>query len=407
MNERKKIVVIADDFTGAAEIGGIGLRHGLRVAIETEPVYNTDIDLCVIATDTRSMNSIDAAKYISEITKKIAKHKPYLIYKKIDSVLRGNIAEELESQMSILGQERSVIIAANPIFNRIIKNGKYYINNTPLNETRFSDDAQYPISSNDIHQILTPSVRYPVISQKPDDSLPEKGLIMGDVESLDDLHKWTLKYNNNTLFAGASGFFNSLLISQQLSKQKGKSHIVPFGEKALFVLGSSFPKNQTILERMVSNGHFHSNMPNEIYQHADYSNKAFDNWVNEVLTSLSNNKKVIVSSIHTGSNDPGIFLKIKRIMAELVKRVMDKTKLDEILIEGGSTTSEILNRLDIKRLIPIQEIDTGVIRMEVDGYKDFCLTTKPGSYFWPEKVWLEEKIKELNNENIANIHFHE
>jgi uncharacterized protein YgbK (DUF1537 family) len=407
MKERKKIVVIADDFTGAAEIGGIGLRHGLRVAIETEPVYKTDIDLCVIATDTRSMNSTDAAKFISEITRKISKHKPYLIYKKIDSVLRGNIAEELESQMNVLGQERSVIIAANPIFNRIIKNGKYYIDEIPLNETHFSDDAQYPISSNDIHQILNPSVRYPVISQKSGDDLPEKGLILGDVENLDDLHKWTLKYNNNTLFAGASGFFNSLLISQQLSKQKGKSYIVPFGEKALFVLGSSFPKNHSLLEKMITNGHYHSNMPKEIYQNADYSNNTFDNWVNDVLSGLKREKKVIVSSIHSGSNDPGIFIKIKRIMAELVKRVMDETSLDEILIEGGSTTSEILNRLKIKRLIPIQEIDTGVIRMEVDGYKDLCLTTKPGSYFWPEKVWLKEKIKQLNNENLANIHFHE
>ena len=29
------IVVIADDFTGAAEIGGIGLKYGLKVVIET------------------------------------------------------------------------------------------------------------------------------------------------------------------------------------------------------------------------------------------------------------------------------------------------------------------------------------------------------------------------------------
>ena len=54
------IAVIADDFTGAAEIGGIGLRHGMRVVIETEPVPNGQVDLLVIATDSRSKNQQDA-----------------------------------------------------------------------------------------------------------------------------------------------------------------------------------------------------------------------------------------------------------------------------------------------------------------------------------------------------------
>ncbi len=407
MSENKKIVVIADDFTGAAEIGGIGLRHGLKVAIETEPIQNDDIDLCVIATDTRSMPGKEAARYIAEITRKAMKFKPYLIYKKMDSVLRGNISEELESQMNVLGLERSVIIAANPVFNRIIKNGKYYIDDIPLNKTCFSVDSQYPINSNDIYEILKPSLNYPITNQKPTDRLPEKGMIMGDVENLDDLRKWTLKYNNNTLFAGASGFFNSLLISLGLSSQKIKSGIIPFGEKALFVLGSSYPKDTDLLEKMIKNGHYHSNMPVEIYQNNSNVDEIFEDWVNDIISGLQKYNKVIVSSIHSGSEDPGIFLRIKQVMAELVKRVSKVVKLDEILIEGGSTTSAILSNLQINRLNPVQEIDTGVIRMQVDGHKGLCLTTKPGSYFWPEKVWLKEKIEELNNENFANIHTHE
>jgi uncharacterized protein YgbK (DUF1537 family) len=44
------IAVIADDFTGAAEIGGIGLNHGLRVLIETKVKAVSGIDLLIIAT---------------------------------------------------------------------------------------------------------------------------------------------------------------------------------------------------------------------------------------------------------------------------------------------------------------------------------------------------------------------
>jgi D-threonate/D-erythronate kinase len=407
MNKRKKIVVIADDFTGAAEIGGIGLRHGLKVSIETEAIDNDDVDLCVIATDTRSMDSRQAAEYISEITRKIIQFGSFLIYKKIDSVLRGNVSEELESQLSVLGKDRSVIIAANPVFNRIIKDGLYYIDDIPLNQTCFSDDSQYPLQSNDIRKILSPTNKFPVISKRPEETLPEKGLIMGDVENLDDLRKWTLKYNENTLFAGASGFFNSLLISLQLSKQKGKSYIKPFGEKALFILGSSYPKDQGLIQKMISNGHYHTNMPIEIYLNTAGSEMIFEDWATEIVFALQKHKKVIASSIHSGSTDPGIFLRIKKIMAELVKKIFDQVELDEILIEGGSTTSEILNKLKIARLIPVQELEMGVIRMHVDNFPGLCLTTKPGSYSWPENVWLRDKIDQLNKENFANIQTNE
>jgi hypothetical protein len=81
-----------------------------------------------------------------------------------------------------------------------------------------------------------------------------------------------------------------------------------------------------------------------------------------------------------------------------VKRVADRITLNEILIEGGSTTSEILKHMNIKKLIPFHELDTGVIRMKVDGVPGLCITTKPGSYLWPQNMWLTDVIEQLNNQ---------
>ena len=97
------IAVIADDFTGAAEIGGIGLRHGLNVIIETEPIRNRLADLIIIATDTRSLRADEASRQITQITEHLLQFNPKFIFKKIDSVLRGNIKEELLAQMIIEG----------------------------------------------------------------------------------------------------------------------------------------------------------------------------------------------------------------------------------------------------------------------------------------------------------------
>ena len=63
------IAVIADDFTGAAEIGGIGLKYGLNVIIETKVQEVSEADLLVIATDTRSLSADQASLEIEKITK--------------------------------------------------------------------------------------------------------------------------------------------------------------------------------------------------------------------------------------------------------------------------------------------------------------------------------------------------
>lgn len=403
MSKNRKIVVIADDFTGAAEIGGIGLRHGLKVAIETEPIDKNGVDLLVIATDTRSMNNTDAANHISEITRKVLKLNPLLVYKKIDSVLRGNIAIEINAQLKAMNKKRAVIIAANPVFNRIIKNGQYFIDDIPLDKTCFAIDFQFPIQSNNVCDVLSAENDFTIHSMKPGDTLPEEGLIMGDVENLENLRQWTGYMDDNTLMAGASGFFNAILTSMNLFKQNNAAALKPFGKKVLFVLGSAYPKDTTLIENMEANGHFHSNMPLDIYLDADYPLEIFEAWYREVLNALHTHNKVIISSIHENSGKKGISKRIKKVVAELVEKISQEITLDEILIEGGSTTSEILRKLDIKRLLPLQELDTGVIRMQIDTMPNTCLTTKPGSYNWPENVWLQQEIKRYYKEHKTKI----
>lgn len=387
MTEKKKILVIADDFTGAAEIGGIGLRNGLKVAIETEPIFNKDMEVIIIATDTRSMSESKAAENVSEITNRLLRFDPLLIYKKIDSVFRGNISEELVAQMKEMGKKRAIIVAANPALGRIIKDGRYYIDNIPLNETCFSIDSQYPIKTNKVVELIKPIDGYPIVNLKADDPLPENGLIIGDVESIDDLHKWAQKYDNETLLAGAFGFFNSLLETLNIRGTQTENPTQTFGTSALFILGSSYPKDKDLLDKMITEGLYLSNMPEEIYKNKSYNTVLLDRWANDVITHIKENRKVIVASMHPFSEETDISFRVKNVIAKLVNKVFDEVTPNEILIEGGSTTSEVLNALNIKKLTPIQELDTGVIRMKVDRIPGLCLTTKPGSYEWPKKVW--------------------
>ena len=105
------IAVIADDFTGAAELGGIGLRYGLSVEISTAVPAATGADLLVIAADTRSTDEMSAVIEMEAVTKALLPLQPALVFKKTDSVLRGHIVAETIAQLKILQLPRALLVA--------------------------------------------------------------------------------------------------------------------------------------------------------------------------------------------------------------------------------------------------------------------------------------------------------
>ncbi len=388
------IAVIADDFTGAAEIGGIGLRHGLDVVIETETIQQCDADLLIIASDTRSLPAKEASELLWDITKKLLKLNPDLIYKKVDSVLRGNISKELFAQMNASGKMRSVIIAANPALKRFITKGIYYIDGVPLEETNFSKDPEYHVFSSSVSEIVGGTDVYSCLN--PDSILPKNGLIIGDVTNQSDLKRWTDKIDESTLPAGASGFFDALLVNRQIRGTTDYSNPEEFGEKILYVLGSTFQKEKKQLAVIKSSGYLLSNMPEEIYFNKNFNPKMIETWAGEIIAGLNDKRKVVTLVTHLSHAEPQLSLRIMKHLGELIKNVVEKTELDELIIEGGSTTSVVLKYLNINKLYPVQEFDTGVIRMKPEGDRNLFITTKPGSYTWPDILWSNKEIMDQN-----------
>src|SRR5690554_6788053 len=143
------IAVIADDFTGASEIGGIGIRRGYKVVIDTQVVENIQADILIIATDTRSQDFQESRVLIAKITTELMRLQPEFIYKKFDSILRGNVGEELMAQLQASQMRRALLVPANPGLHRTIEDGVYYYHGVPLNESSFSEGAlKKPASSN-------------------------------------------------------------------------------------------------------------------------------------------------------------------------------------------------------------------------------------------------------------------
>lgn len=383
------IAVIADDFTGAAEIGGVGLKYGLRVVLETKVELDEHADLLIIAADTRNLSVEDAVKKINKLTKQLMELKPRFIYKKIDSALRGNVAEELCAQMQVEGKGRSIVVAGNPEIKRLIINGIYYIDDVPLSETFFAQDKEYRIQSSQVTELIQSDI-CEVKSVSRDAIIPQDGLLVVDVHERGDMQKWLSSVDAETVLAGGASFFD-VVLEQEFGK-KDKPGIINYqlGNKALIVFGSAYPKDAQFLQSLVHSGVKVSNMPDELYWASKCDSETIEKWTDDIVTLLSSDNKVILTINQSGNFQSDMVCNIKDKMAKVVRLIVKNVELDDMLIEGGATTSSILKSMKVTRLYPFKQIESGVIQMSAHGYPNLYITTKPGSYLWPTNLLLGE-----------------
>lgn len=382
------IVVLADDLTGAAELGGIGLRFNLDVEIDMAINPQSKAGLLIISTDTRSMKKKQAALEAGKATSKVMQLKPDIIFKKVDSVLRGHVMPEMAAQLKELHLTKAILVPANPALGRTMVDGIYYINGIPIHETSFSNDPEFAIKSSRVLDMLGhENGQITVI--KNGDPLPETGVIVGEAKTVNDLDAWAGRVDKNMLIAGASGFFKAVLNTINVKdKTNREQDTSAFGKPALFVCGSAFGKSVESIRKIRKKGGPVSYMPEEIVSSQHPAECHYDEWSDELVSMLASHGRAIMAineedtrghKISTGD------LRQKTAMA--VEAVLDKIYIRELLVEGGSTASTIIKRLGFNRFFPIQELMPGVIRMSVEGKDDFYLTLKPGSYDWPADIW--------------------
>lgn len=384
------MVVVADDFTGAAEIGGIALRYNLGVDILTNVDDNLmfDRDINIIVTDSRSMDLENAIKVNNSISRKLRDLGISNIFKKVDSAFRGYVYDELVEHLKIFKKNRSILIAGNPILRRIINDGIYYIGDKPINETCFSKDPEFPIKSSIVKEIIRKTSDINVYTGiSPLDELPSIGIIVGDVINLSDLELWAEKITDDTLPAGSAGFFDYILKSKYKQIEiniKYNEEIKNFGENILLVFGSSYSKNKAFYHHIKNNKFYISDMPFELYNKINIEQN-FKNWSENVIMAMNEYKKVAITVSHKENlkNKENI-VHVRKYIAKLVANVIYNCRIDDLLIEGGSTAAAIFKEMNINKIYPVYEYDMGVIKMKVDNYENLKITTKPGSYKWPE-----------------------
>ncbi len=348
------MIVIADDITGAAEIAGIAFLQGQQVRLvcgSTEHLLSTAAETIVIATDTRSMTEQEA---VAETERMASCLPPQMVFKKTDSALRGHVVSELTTLMRVTHTSRAVYLPANPSKGRIIRQGTYYIQGTPLHETDFSFDPEFPATTAILRE------RFPDADQA--------GILMPDAESMEDIRQVVNRYNDgNTIFAGAADLFTALLPTGGQSPANNYTPLTP--DKTLILCGSTQSKPLAI-------GIPIAPMPREVYD----GEQDADDWYQQVREQWSANPSLILTIPHTHRTGKEIAVHLRTVMAAMTRRLVDAHCPAHLIIEGGATAWATLQALGWNQFRIRAQVAPGVVQMTAAN--GTLITLKPGSYAW-------------------------
>jgi D-threonate/D-erythronate kinase len=385
------IAVIADDLTGAAELGGIGLRRGLNVEIVIRGECAGDADLLCVDTDSRACTAKEATQRAAAAANELRKAGARWIYKKVDSVLRGNVLPEIHAIQKTLGLRSTLLIPANPCFGRQIHDGRYYVNGKPIHRTAFAHDPDYPRTSSKVLEMLKARKAFAVTVNRLAEPLPASGIVLGEVSTSADVQEWARRRNGQMLVAGGAEFFGALLNVLNPTPKMSAPSTAVMGRKSsgiireLFVCGSTSEYTRQFVSEADRNGIPVYSFLLSSSKHFSLSPLAVDCIAQEAILEFRSHPRVILEIGRPLLEKRTVARKLARYLAETAVLVIARAKPDHVYAEGGATAAELVRQLGWRRMKVLKELAPGVTTLSLPGRNAPLLTIKPGSYpGWPK-----------------------
>ena len=358
----KPILVIADDLTGAAEIGGIGVQHGLSARIWSLKVrIFGGADLLVINTDSRHLPASQAAACVANALRGNPPNRFSLIYKKTDSLLRGPVAAEIGAMLDALHSQRAVLAPQNPKLGRTIRDGVYLVHDVPLHLTDFANDPEHPRRTSDVRELLAST---------------DERIEIPSAETFDDLRTIALRIEPPVLPAGGADFFSAIL-SREFKLGPWRCEIDPSGDH-LFICGSASASSALAIRDAEARGVPVVPMAAHIFNALAPDETDISQWASQVIDCLRSNHKALVCVNHPPV--PQQALRVRQMLAKLTQTILKVYPPAMLWIEGGATAAAIVDEMKWRSWSVVGTLSPGVVELLAGNQR---LIIKPGSYAWP------------------------
>jgi uncharacterized protein YgbK (DUF1537 family) len=150
----------ADDLTGACDTAAPFAVRGLEtLVIVQDPDGRTSAagagaDVLAIDTETRERSSEVAREMAHRAGAALRAAAPAVLYKKVDSTLRGRIAAELDGMLEGVGVVTTLLAPAFPAQGRTVLDGRLLVDGRPVEETPIALDPTAPATGASVLALL-------------------------------------------------------------------------------------------------------------------------------------------------------------------------------------------------------------------------------------------------------------
>jgi len=119
--------LIADDLTGACDAAIHFRMRGVRSVVHLDLEVAGDAPVEAFSTETRDLEQSEVESTIRELAARVSAAQPRLVFKKIDSLLRGNPGLEIRTALDAFGCDVAIVTPAYPELGRTVWDGHLHV----------------------------------------------------------------------------------------------------------------------------------------------------------------------------------------------------------------------------------------------------------------------------------------
>jgi D-threonate/D-erythronate kinase len=388
-----EIVIIADDLSGAADCGIVCASAGLDTMVvlgqlDAEP----EVTVLAIDGDTRSRSPLEA---IAETERLVRAHAGpgRTLFRKIDSTLRGHVAEELAATLAVRREAGPAVIVLAPAFpatGRTTRDGHQHLHGVPLEDTELwrreaiAGRAHMPSMlervgldavSIGLHAVRGPGLRDLVLH-----GAGHHDVLVFDAESENDLQAVATAASmlgEKVIWAGSAGLARYL--PHVTAGRPGlPTAPLPVAGPVLFVVGSASSVSRAQVQRLAAeSGIIQVTVPTSVL-HVGPDSAGWLVQQRALDAALAGGGDVIVLLGEEEPVDLGRGLLLCRSLAQLVAPLAGH--FAALVSTGGETARALLQAVGAVGLRLVGEIEPGVPLSVTEGWGPIPVITKAGAF---------------------------
>ena len=404
-----RLLIIADDFTGALDTGVQMAGCGAVTKVTTDAHCSfsdyADAEVLVIDAETRHLSPDAAGKLVRGIVEQAKNAGIPHLYKKTDSALRGNIGAELEAMLDASGEMVLPFLPALPQIGRTTAGGIHYIKGIPVADSVFGADPFEPVTHSAVKDIIAEQSTVAVHINSS-----ESGICVFDAETQEDLQRTgkALKAAGMLHISAGSAGFGSVL-PDLLGLRRETVKAPKLDPRLLVICGSVNPITIEQTAEADKAGFAHWRLsPRQKLEPGYWQSKDGHAVLENLRATLHDSPYLIIDSNDEGGNRPteeyaavhGLTISDVRVgishgLGEILGALFTSPDLGTLLITGGDTLLQCMQQLNVKELEPICELYPGVVlsRFAFQGCTKLALSKSGG---FGQKTLLVDLKKSLS-----------